>query len=63
MSPKEATALRLDPDLLAAMRAHKARVGIPVTVQIEKAVAEWLAKQGVVVKKGERKRPGRRKRS
>jgi hypothetical protein len=60
---KEATALRLDRDLLHAMREYKQREGIPVTVQIEKAVTAWLSKRGVVVKKTERPRPAGRKRS
>jgi hypothetical protein len=51
MSPKELTALRLPPELLDAMRAFKEREGVPVTTQIEKAVAEWLSQRGVVVKK------------
>jgi len=61
MSPKEATALRLDADLLAAMRGVKAREGIPVTTQIEMAVRAWLKDRGVLVKT-ERKRAGTRKR-
>jgi hypothetical protein len=50
MSPKTPTALRLDSDVLAAMRALKVRDGVPMTIQIEKAVTEWLAKRGIVVK-------------
>jgi hypothetical protein len=51
MSPKTMTALRLDPDVLDAMRAYKAEHGVPMTIQIEKAVTDWLSKKGVVVKK------------
>ena len=61
MSPKEATALRLDAALLEAMRAVKETEGIPVTTQIELAVRGWLKKRGVVVK-AERKRAVTRKR-
>lgn len=51
MSPKEMTALRLDPDVLDAMRRFKERDGVPITIQIEKAVTEWLSRRGIVVKK------------
>lgn len=61
MSPKEATALRLDAELLEAMRRVKEQEGIPVTTQIEMAVRDWLKKRGVVVK-AERKRAATRKR-
>lgn len=64
MSPKIDTALRLDADLVAAMRHVKEQDGVPMTTQIEKAVAEWLKRRGVVVKmKTERKRPASRRRS
>jgi hypothetical protein len=62
MSPKEPTAFRIETALLNAMRAVKDREGIPVTVQIEKAVREWLEQRGAIVKP-ERKRAGTRKRS
>jgi hypothetical protein len=62
MSPKEATALRLDAALLKAMRQVKETEGIPVTAQIELAVREWLNKRGVVVR-AERRRAATRKRS
>ena len=52
MSLKQNTALRLDKDLLAAMRKVKDTDGIPVTTQIEMAVRAWLKKtRGIVVKK------------
>ena len=50
VSPKITTALRLDADLLEAMRRVKATDGVPVTTQIEIAVREWLRKRGVAVK-------------
>lgn len=61
MSPKQATALRLDAALLEAMRAVKETEGIPVTTQIELSVREWLKKRGVVVT-AERKRAATRRR-
>lgn len=65
VSPKTTTALRLDDELMAAMRQIKDTVGIPITTQIEMAVRDWLsAKHGIVVKKQtDRKRPASRKRS
>jgi len=62
MSPKESTALRIDVDLLEAMRDVKDAEGIPVTTQIEMAVREWLKQRGIVVKKADRKRASTRKR-
>lgn len=56
------TALRLDEDLLAAMRDYKTKEGVPISVQIELAVTEWLERKGVKVKT-ERKRAATRKRS
>jgi hypothetical protein len=50
VSPKITTALRLDSDLLDAMRGVKEEVGIPVTTQLEKAAREWLKRRGVKVK-------------
>lgn len=54
VSPKTTTALRLDSDLLDAMRRVKATDGVPVTTQIEMAVRVWLKKRGVTVKTGKR---------
>jgi hypothetical protein len=48
MSPKTTTALRLDSELLQAMRQVKHAQGIPVTTQIEMAVREWLAKRRAI---------------
>jgi hypothetical protein len=38
VSPKDRTALRLEPGLLDALRAIKTREGIPATTQIEFAI-------------------------
>ena len=63
MSPKELTAFRMAPEVMAALRAVKAAEGIPVAVQIDFAVREWLKRKGVQVKvKPERKRAVTRKR-
>ncbi len=63
MSPKEATALRIDVALMKAMRDLKERKGIPVTTQLEMAVREWLKQEHGIVVKTERPRVTPRKRS
>ncbi|MBM3773287.1 MAG: hypothetical protein FJW27_18755 [Acidimicrobiia bacterium] len=63
MSPKEATALRIDVDLLNAMRDVNERKGIPVTTQIEMAVRAWLAIEHGIRLRTERKRGGAHKRA
>ncbi len=61
MSPKELTAFRMAPELMKAMRAVKEKEGVPVAVQIDKAVREWLKKKGVTIET-DRKRATTRKR-
>ena len=61
MSPKDKTALRLEPGLLDALRAIKAREGIPVTTQIEFAIREWLKKKGTRVEAPSRRSAKQRK--
>ena len=63
MSPKEATALRIDIALMQAMRDLKAKKGIPVTAQLEMAVREWLKREHGIIVKADRQRPASRKRS
>lgn len=62
MSPKELTAFRMAPEVMAALRALKEKEGIPVAVQIDFAVREWLKRKGVTITT-ERKRATTRKRS
>lgn len=50
MSPKELTAFRMAPELMAALRAVRVKEGIPVAVQIDFAVRAWLKKKGVTIK-------------
>ena len=59
MSPKETTALRLNTDLLEAMRRVKQQDGVPVTTQIEMAVREWLEKRGALQKTDRKRKPRR----
>ena len=61
MSPKQFTAFRIDDRLLEAMRKVRDDEGIPVTLQVEMAVREWLKRRGVEVK-SDRKRASTRKR-
>jgi hypothetical protein len=61
MSPKDKTALRLQPGLLDALREIREREGIPVTTQIEFAIRDWLKKKGARVKPANRRAETRRK--
>ena len=61
MIPKEMTTIRLHPELLDAMRQVKDRQGIPIAVQVDFAVREWLERKGVSVKAAPRRAPTRRK--
>lgn len=44
------TTIRLQPELLEAMRQVKDRDGIPIAVQVDFAVREWLQRRGTKVK-------------
>ena len=61
MNPKELTAFRVDPEVMKALRAVKAREGLPIAVQVDFALRDWLKKKGVMKKAG-RKRAAPRKR-
>jgi len=37
------------PELMEAMRAVKVKDGIPIAVQIDRAVRDWLTKKGVKI--------------
>ena len=63
MSPKKLTNFRIDSELLEGLEAVRDRVGTPVSEQVRRAIGAWLVKQGVSVKKPERKRASTRKRS
>jgi uncharacterized protein (DUF4415 family) len=58
--PKQLTALRLDGDLLEAMRRLQERDGISFSEQMRRALRPWLESKGVI-KKAERKRAASRK--
>ena len=61
VSPKKAYTLKIDPELLAALRAIKARDGIGESEQIRRGIQLWLKQKGVTVK-ADRKRASTRKR-
>ena len=39
--------IRLDPKTRKAMEAIKQRDGVPYQQQVQRAIADWLAKRGV----------------
>ena len=50
MSPKELTAFRVDPAVMDGLRRVKDRDGVPLSVQLDRALRAWLKKQRIVVK-------------
>jgi hypothetical protein len=51
MSPKELTAFRVEADIMEGLRRVKDRDGVPLSVQVDRALRAWLEKKGVTVKK------------
>ena len=51
MSPKELTAFRVEADLMEGLRRVKDRDGVPLSVQVDRALRAWLEGKGVTVKK------------
>ena len=51
MSPKELTAFRVEADIVEGLRRIKARDGVPLSVQVDRALRAWLEKKGVTLKK------------
>jgi hypothetical protein len=51
MSPKELTAFRMAEEVMNGMRLVKDRDGIPMSVQIDRALRAWLEKKGVALEK------------
>jgi hypothetical protein len=49
MSPKEMTAFRIEPEIMDALRRVKDRDGVPLSVQVDRALRAWLDKKGVVL--------------
>lgn len=61
MSPKEHTAFRIATELMEAMRRVKATEGLPLAVQVDFSLREWLKARGVKVKAASRRSVKRRK--
>ena len=51
MSPKELTAFRIEPEIMHGLRRVKDRDGVPLSVQVDRALRAWLEKKGVPVDK------------
>jgi hypothetical protein len=50
MSPKELTAFRVEADIMAGLRRVKDRDGVPLSVQLDRALRVWLEKKGIALK-------------
>jgi hypothetical protein len=50
MSPKELTAFRIDREVMDGVRRVKDRDGVPLSVQVDRALRAWLRKKGIDVK-------------
>ena len=50
MSPKELTAFRVDADIMEGLRRVKDRDGVPLSVQVDRALRAWLEDKGVALK-------------
>ena len=55
------TTIRIEPTLLEVMRELKDQEGIPMAVQVDKALREWLERRGLKVKPAPRRAATRRK--
>jgi predicted DNA-binding protein len=62
MSPTHVTTIRIDDQLMDGLRAVKNRDGIPVSVQVRRAIEAWLREKGLQ-SKTDRPRSATRKRS
>jgi hypothetical protein len=61
MDRKQLTAFRIAADVMTGLRAIKERDGVPLSVQVDRALRAWLVERGVM--KPDRKLAARRKRS
>jgi hypothetical protein len=61
MSPKELTAFRVAPEIMAGLRAVKERDGVPLSVQLDRALRAWLEAKGALTKAASRRAGTRRK--
>lgn len=63
MSPKELTAFRVEADIMEGLRRVKDRDGVPLSVQVDRALRAWLEKKGVSVRKPQAARGKAQKRA
>lgn len=64
MSPKEFTAFRIAPEIMAGLRKVKERDLVPMSVQVDRALRAWLKSRGIKLEgKTARKRVAARKRA
>ena len=49
MSPKELTAFRIEPDIMEGLRRVKDRDGVPLSVQVDRALRAWLKQKGITL--------------
>jgi hypothetical protein len=49
MSPKELTAFRIEPAVMDGLRRVKDRDGVPLSVQVDRALRAWLKRKSVKV--------------
>jgi hypothetical protein len=49
MSPKELTAFRVDPEVMEGMRRVKDLDGVPLSVQLDRALRAWLKQKGISI--------------
>jgi hypothetical protein len=59
MSPKQLTAFRIEPEIMAGLRKVKERDGIPLSVQVHRALETWLKSKGVSPKTNRQAHRGR----
>ena len=62
VSPKKPYTLKIDPELLEALREIKTRDGIAESEQIRRGIQLWLKSKGYMSPRAERKRAVTRKR-
>jgi len=60
--PKELTAFRIDRAVMEGVRRVKDRDGVPLSVQVDRALRAWLRKRGIDVEAagGDNRRRSRR---
>jgi len=51
MSPKELTAFRIEPEIMDGLRRVKDRDGIPLSIQVDRALRAWLERKDLILKK------------